>query len=418
MRRRFAAPAASVNYAPFDIDRRALHLSSMSKNAEAFERWIRNDFVALNTALEEVYFARRDRADVEGAGDDLKEQVLEGGRVYVRALMVEGNTDEGFDRAFNLLGDLGLYMASLRRHEITNPAREDTSPLHEASALGLNIGASLGLAPRFATSHLSTHNFAVNGRPKSFTSLSDEALFLDYNTRGILAYKRAADALMRVSPLGVSHPAAEMLFADARNALRDVAAFNDALFIKLDRDRFFYNVRPYYKTYRVGRTEYRGANAGDFSGINEIDLLLGLCRANDPYYAQILVDKMLYMRPEDQASLRDCMRRGNFLDQFLEAAPSQKNAPWFKSNTAAFLSVCEAHGNAAAQHHDRLVERFIAGPSAQIDRKHLAQITASGPPLDVLMAALAKLRDLRCAADKQGIGSRHDDLARLRAALA
>ena len=26
------------------------------------------------------------------------------------------------------------------------------------------------------------------------------------------------------------------------------------------------------------RTEYRGANAGDFAGINEIDLLLGLCR--------------------------------------------------------------------------------------------------------------------------------------------
>jgi hypothetical protein len=53
---------------------------------------------------------------------------------------------------------------------------------------------------------------------------------------------------------------------------------------QLDVDRFFYSVRPYYKPYRVGRQEYRGANAGDFSGINEIDLLLGLCRANDPYY--------------------------------------------------------------------------------------------------------------------------------------
>ena len=56
-------------------------------------------------------------------------------------------------------------------------------------------------------------------------------------------------------------------------------------------------MRPYYKPYRVGRQEYRGANAGDFSGINEIDLLLGLCRANDPYYAHLLVDKMLFMIP-------------------------------------------------------------------------------------------------------------------------
>ena len=62
-------------------------------------------------------------------------------------------------------------------------------------------------------------------------------------------------------------------------------------------------MRPYYKPYRVGRQEYRGANAGDFSGINEIDLLLGLCRANDPYYAQLLVDKMLFMLPADQARL-------------------------------------------------------------------------------------------------------------------
>lgn len=390
----------------------------MSKNAEAFERWIRTDFVALNTALEELYFARKDRADVEGVGDDLKRRILEDGREFVRALMLEGNTDEGFDNAFNMLGDLGLYMAALRRHEVTNPAREEKSPLFEASALGLHVGASLGLAPRFATSHLATHNYAVNGRPKSFTSLPDEHLFLDYNTRGIFAYKRAADALMRISPLGVSHPVAETLFSDACAALEAVAAFNDALFQKLDRDRFFFSVRPYYKTYRVGRAEYRGANAGDFAGINEIDLLLGLCRANDPYYAQILVDKMLYMRPEDQASLRDCMRRRNFLDAFLAAAPNCADETWFHANAKAFLAVCDAHGRAAAQHHDQLVDRFIARPSSEIDRKHLGQITASGPPLEVLMEALAKLRDLRCAANRPEIGSRHDDLARLRAALA
>ena len=389
----------------------------MSKNAEAFERWIRSDFVALNTALEELYFSRNDRADVEGVGDDLKRQILEDGRTFVRALMLEGNTDEGFDRAFNMLGDLGLYMAALRRHEVTNPAREEKSPLLEASALGLHVGASLGLAPRFATSHLATHNFAVNGRAKSFTALPDEHLFLDYNTRGILAYKRAADALMRVSPLGVSHPVAETLFLDAKDALLAVAMFNDELYRRLDRDRFFFCVRPYYKTYRVGRAEYRGANAGDFSGINEIDLLLGLCRANDPYYAQILVDKMLYMRPEDQASLRDCMRRGNFLDAFLGAAQAHRGEGWFRVNAAAFLSVCDAHGRTAAQHHDQLVARFIARPSDEIDQKHLGQITASGPPLEVLLEALAKLRDLRMAADKPGIGSRHDDLARLRAAL-
>ena len=389
----------------------------MSRNVEAYDAWIRSTFVELNTALEEAYFAQGDRANVDGVGDDLKTQILEEGRVFVRALADEGNTDEGFDQAFDVLGDLGLYMAALRRHELTNPAREERSPHEEATALGLHIGASVGIVPRFATSHLATHNLARDGRPKSFTSLPDEILFLDSNTRGILGYMRAADALRRIAPIGISHGVAETLFDDAHRALEDVGRFNDVLFAELDVDRFFYSVRPYYKPYRVGRQEYRGANAGDFSGINEIDLLLGLCRGNDPYYSQLLVEKMLYMRPEDQASLRDCMRRRSFLDQFLDTADESRDREWFRRNARAFVRVCEAHGRVAAQHHDHLVARFIAAPSNALDESHLAQVTASGPPLPVLLAALEVLRDLRLAAPRDDIASRHGDLSRLREAV-
>jgi len=190
------------------------------------------------------------------------------------------------------------------------------------------------------------------------------------------------------------------------------------LFAELDVDRFFYSVRPYYKPYRVGRQEYRGANAGDFSGINEIDLLLGVCRGNDPYYSQLLVEKMLFMLPADQASLRDCMRRPSFLDQFLDALATSGDAEWFRRNAAAFLRVCELHGRVAAQHHDQLVARFIEQPSAALDESKLSQVTASGPPLPVLLHSLQVLRDLRLAAPRDDIASRHDDVARLRAALA
>jgi len=386
----------------------------MSTNAERFDAWIRSRFIDLNSELEEVYFAQPDRAAVEGAGLSQKKALEEEGRVHVEALRREGNTDEGFDQAFDVLGGLGLWLAALRRHELTNPAREDRSPFHEASALGLHIGASIGVAPRFATSHLATHNRAIDGKPRSFTWLKDEKLFLDYNTRGIFSYKRAADALMRIVPIGVSHPVAQTLFDDALTALRDVERWNDVLFAELDIDRFFFSVRPYYKPYRVGRHEYRGANAGDFSGINEIDLLTGLCQANDPYYSQLLVDKMQFMRPEDQASLRDCMRRRDFLTIFLESAPRSKDEPWFKQNAQKFVAVCEAHGRTAAQHHDRLVARFIEKPSASLDAAKLAQVTASGPPLGVLLRALEVLRDLRLAAQRDDIRTRHDDLQRLR----
>ncbi|GAB5413658.1 MAG: DUF1864 family protein [Congregibacter sp.] len=390
----------------------------MSANAERFDAWIRSSFIEINTALEETYFAQEDRADVTASGAKLRKQLHDEGRALIVELHNEGNTDEGFEPAFALLGNVGLYMGACRRHEITEPSREQSSPLVEASGLAMHIGASLGVAPRFATSHISTHNLAHDGVYRSFTRLKDEFLFLDFNTRGIFAYKRAADALVRTVPLGITHPVTGDLLRAAKQALEDVAVYNDQLFSQLDRDRFFYSVRPYYKPYRVGRAEYRGANAGDFAGINEIDLLLGLCQAEDPSYSQLLVDKFLYMLPEDQARLRDCMRRESLMDQINNClARGGSHGDYFESNATLFLEVCKAHGHTASQHHDQLVQRFIETPSAVLDQKHLTHITASGPPLEVLMAALQKLRDLRTAAPRDDIRSRYKDIAAIRQSL-
>jgi len=387
-----------------------------SKKAEAFESWIRTSFVEINTELENLYFAREQRADVRGCGDAVKSTLRDEGHTHVVALLAEGNTGAGFDSAFGVLGNVGMYMGALRRHELTNPAREERSPFPEASSLALHVGASLGMAPRFSTGHLATYNRARAGIRKSFTSLRDEFLFIDENTRGILSLQRAANALTGIVHIGVSSPVADVMFDAATQALRDVIRFNGRLMADLDVERFFYSVRPYYKPYRVGRQEYRGANAGDFSGINELDLLLGLCRANDPYYAQLLVDKMLFMPPSDQARLRECMTRTSLLDELLELLPGHEREDWFQNNARAYLEVCDLFGQAAAQHHDGLVKRFIEAPSARLDARSLDGITASGPPLPVLLRSLEVLRDMRVAADRRDIASRHEDLARLRRA--
>ncbi len=389
----------------------------MSAFVKAFDDWIRGPFVAMNTELEELYFAQADRAAVEKTGGETKRKILEEGRALVIPLVEEGNTDEGFDRAYELLGNLGLYMASLRRHELTNPAREERSPHTEASALGMHIAASLGVAPRFATSHLNMFNKAVDGVAKSFTSLADEHLFLDYNTLGIFAFKRAAESIRRALSLGVSHKVTKSLLVNAADALRDVLKYNDDLYAKLDTERFFFSVRPYYKPYRVGRHEYRGANAGDFSEINELDLLLGLCRANDPYYSQLLVDKMLFMTPQDQANLRDAMRRRSLLDEFLSCVDAHSDRDWFQENARAFLETCRLFGETAARHHHNLVAKFIVGPSQTLEEQRLEQVTASGPPLPVLLRSLEKLKDLRCAAPREDMQTRSKDMARLAAAL-
>ncbi len=389
----------------------------MSVAATNFDRWIRSSFVEMNTALEDLYFERDDPAQIEGRGDQIKAELLSEGQSLIAPLAAEGNTEKQFDAAFDVLGNLGLFLAALRRHELTNPDRETESPYRDCSALGMHIAASIGVAPRFATAHLTTHNRAINGVQKSFTSLHDERLFLNYNLYGILGYKRAGAALMRIPPIGVSAPGAALLLEEAGAALEQVTRSNKTLFDNLDVARFFFCIRPYYKPYRVGKDVYRGANAGDFAEINQIDLLLGLCRGNDPHYAQILEEKILFMMPEDQQSLRKCLGMRPLLDEFLALAPGSAGEPWFQKNCKLFLDVCEAHGRTASQHQNMLVRKYIEKPADNVNDRHLKQITASGPPLPELIASLQHLRDLRMAAPRDDIETAHWKLAALRDAL-
>jgi hypothetical protein len=390
----------------------------MNKKIEQFDRWFRSSFVQMNTELENLYFACENRANVIGCGDSIKAVLRDEGHNFVQALLSEGNTGEGFDSAFNVLGMVGMYVGALRRHELTNPAREERSPFREASSLLMHVGASLGMAPRFSTGHLAMRNKAQAGVRRSFTSLKDEFLFIDENTRGILALQRTADALTSIIHLGASSPVADVQFDAAAQSLRDVLRFNERMFSGLNVERFFFSVRPYYKPYRVGRQEYRGANAGDFSGINEIDLLLGLCRANDPNYAQLLVDKMLFMLPSDQARLRECMTYRSLLDELLALLDEHQHKEWFQQNGNRYLEVCDLFGRYAAQHHDALVRRFIEEPARQLGATELEGVTASGPPLPILLKSLELIRDMRLAATpREGVITRHEDLARLRRAL-
>ncbi len=82
-----------------------------------------------------------------------------------------------------------------------------------------------------------------------------------------------------------------------------------------------------------------------------------------------------------------------------------------------FLEVCDIHGRAYAYHHDELVKKYIEDPSVNLPESKMDNLTASGPPLPVLLRSLEKLRDLRLAAERSDIPSRHDDLEILRAII-
>ena len=363
---------------------------------EQLDRWLRGDFVRLNTALEEIYFAERidvicGRADV----DALKRELLQQGGPLMQRLAALPSLPDHPHASYRLLGLVGHYLAACQRHEAVLSDREGGR--QAAWDVSTRIGAALGVVPRFVFAHQSLFNEAIAGRYRTFTSLPDEDLFIRFNALGVFAYYRAAEALRGIANIGVSSVVASYLFDEAEAALRDVLRFNQELGRQLDVDRFFFNIRPYFKTYRVGDREYRGANAGDFSAINEIDVRLGLCRMDDPFYRAIVGEKAMHVPPDDLQVMRSLERLPSLAKMFRAEFEAQGATPEWQANAARYLAVCRAHGAAYAYHHQRLVKGYVEAPSKTATSAHTAGVTSSGPPLDEVMAMLGRLMQMRSA---------------------
>lgn len=349
-----------------------------------FTRWLATEFTDANTCLEEAYFAARAEIVYDDHDLDQRKRALrdDGAALVAR---IGDLTDNPYD----LLGAVGLYLGACRRHEVDAP--------EQAQVVAGRLGLALGVAPRFVFSHLSTHNPMA----RTFTHLPDEHTFIVGNGLAVLAYQRAAAALRRVP--AVTTALAGALYDEALAALEAVLAANRTLANTLDPDRFFLNVRPYFKPYPVCGTEYRGVNAGDFAAVSEIDLALGLCDVGDPFYQRVLAEKYPFLPPEDRPGLR--------------TPPANLLALVERDHTHAekYLAVCRAHGAAYAFHHHRLVVPFLATPAEAVPPERQARLTASGPPLEVVLAGLSRLVDLRAARDRPGTVRKR--LSRLRADL-
>jgi hypothetical protein len=371
--------------------------------SEALDRWLRSDFVRINTALEEAYFAERidvicGRPDL----DELKQQLLQQGGPLMEQL-ADFPLPADPHASYRLLGLVGHYLAACQRHEAFASAQgsgatgsmDRTGGRDAAWRISTRIGEALDVVPRFVFAHQSLFNEAIGGRFRTFTSLPEEEIFIRYNALGVFAYYRAAEALRGIANVGVSSAVAAYLFDEAESALAAVLRFNQELARQLNVERFFFNIRPYFKTYRVGNTDYRGANAGDFSAINEIDVTLGVCSINDPFYRAVVREKSRHVPPGDQHVLRTLDTRQSLAQLFRSDFATHGATPELTANANRFRAVCKAHGAAAAFHHQRLVKAYVEAPSKTAESAHSAGVTSSGPPLDEVMAMLGRLMKLR-----------------------
>jgi hypothetical protein len=366
----------------------------MGDPIDDLDRWLRGDFVRINTTLEEIYFAERiDVINGRPEIDALKLQLLEQGGPLMERLADMPALPADPHASYRLLGLVGHYLAACQRHEAA--LTDAVGARGAAWNVSEQIGNALGVAPRFVFAHQSLFNEASGGVYRTFTSLPDEEIFIRYNALGVIAYYRAAGALRSIANIGVSSSIAAYLFDQAEAALDDVLRFNQELAKQLDVDRFFFNIRPYFKTYRVGDTDHRGANAGDFSAINEIDVMLGVCSMSDSFYRAIVGEKSRHVPPDDLEILRTLDQRRSLAEMFRTDREQHGETPQWKTNADKFIAVCRAHGAAYAFHHQRLVKVYVEAPSQTATSAHTAGVTSSGPPLGEVMAMLKRLQNLR-----------------------
>lgn len=387
----------------------------MNEPIARLDGWLRGGFVRINTLLEDAYFA--ERVDVISGRPDIDELKLklvrDGGPLMNGVAGMQLPPDAHAQYA--LLGMVGHYLAACQRHEA--PLSEREGGRQSAWDISARIGSALAVTPRFVFAHQSLFNAAIGGRFHTFTSLPDEEIFIRFNALAVLGYRRAANALRDIAGMGVSNPVASYLFDNANAALRDVLRFNQELSRQLNVDRFFFNIRPYFKTYEVNGREHRGANAGDFSAINEIDVILGLCRMDDDFYRSVVNEKQQHVPPEDQPMMKALASRQSLLDLFLRELDGARPSAAWKENAARYLDVCKVHGAAYAIHHQRLVKGFLEQPAGRQPTAHGAGVTSSGPPLDRVIEMLQRLSDLRSARRRSGVASAASSLDRIRQAL-
>lgn len=353
---------------------------------EAVERldgWLRTTFVELNTELEEAYFAAGVDLLDDPRLDALKERLLREGAEHASRVHA---IPEDRDARYELLGMVGFVLGACRRHEWEDPVR--LAPVWEVAQ---RLAADLGVAPRYVFPHQAIFNTALGGRFRTFTALEDEARFVELNALSVLAYDRAAAALRQVARVGVSNPIAGALLGEAQRALAEALAANQRVAKEISVQRFFLNLRPYFKPYRVGDRVYRGANAGDFSAINEIDVRLGLVDADDTAYQALVDEKRPFVPPDQRVALERLWDAGSLLDRFEREAPSEP----LRVNARLFLGVCRAHAAAYGFHHTALVKPFLVRPAAAAPPTRQASLTASGPPLEEVVEQLERLRALR-----------------------
>ena len=368
-----------------------------------FAVWIRQNLWKLNRELT----AARVAEDSDEMGR-IEEKLVSEGMHFVEKINGQPTIyDE--QSAFPLLGDVGTFAASCARHNV-KMYQEGDDAIKPLGGLINRLSIITGTAPRAIIHHFTVDNIAVEGAYRGFTHSDDEKHFFRIGTDAMIAYDEAAQGLKRVQAIGISHPLSADMLKDVGKTIGKVEqAYREIEILK--PGSFYGDIMPYLMAHKIRSKAVRGFSAGDFGSANEVDLLIGVCGLDDPFYSGICLEKMPYMRRHGQESLRSVCQYRSMLDLFLEVS-HQSEESWFKESGNAFLDVIEANRSVAKRHHDSLVDKYLT--RAIPDDAHAGQAKEH---LAHMLKFLERIRDLRAAESLDVEGGRTHKVNELTALL-
>jgi monodechloroaminopyrrolnitrin synthase len=161
-----------------------------------------------------------------------------------------------FEQSLAAMRDLGIFLGSLRRHEI-----EPIQVVPGLEPVLLELGRRTGMIPRETVHHYTEMN-PRDARQRMYTGDPQETFMMD-SVR--VALRRVGNALThcdQLSELDPHDPKFPLLLTDLADQL---TAFDEAMNLVNDKlaPEFFYDVmRPYFEEIEVGGQRYLGPTAG------------------------------------------------------------------------------------------------------------------------------------------------------------
>lgn len=291
--------------------------------------------------------------------------IAEGSAFAARLYSVVNTEGLHLAEGYQIIGDLGMFVASCQRHGVSCKDWRLQPTMH----LLRQLGTTFHHPPRdsFYT-YIVFNKPDKRGRYKAFSHLRDEQEFIRLTREALGHYERLRDHLRAITLADLA--SAQVEIGNAVGAVQEykrtlISFFNDKRNGPRVRPDIFWNcLRDYFSSFQEVGDTLGPASAAYSSVFMEVDLIVGF---SDEAQRTHTVKRTDYLLPKDRADVERALAVTPLLDQLsnaLEESVRNNQVDYLREvvDTArCFIDLCGEIGKAASS-HSSLINLYIKDP--------------------------------------------------------